>query len=291
MAWLAAQGSTDPQDFETYLHNFPNGMYARQAQQRLEALRHPQVGALPPETQTHQPPPAAPDPIAAQRQRWAMVEASSDPKQFERFLSDYPEGPYTAEALNYLGHFYFNGIGVAKSLPTAASYFQRAAELGSSHGANNLGNMYATGNGVPQDDARAAALYRRGVELGHPDAMTNLGGMLAAGRAGKRDDAQAVELFRRANNANGFLLLAIMTDDGRGTPRDPNESARLYLESLRLGQATSRDRLITQRGKPITADTRRAIQRKLTEQGLYKGPIDGAFGSAVLQGLEKAAGR
>ena len=61
MAWLAAQGSTNALDFETYLQNFPNGMYARQAHEKLESLRRSPVAALPPEPQK----PTQPVPSAA----------------------------------------------------------------------------------------------------------------------------------------------------------------------------------------------------------------------------------
>jgi hypothetical protein len=222
-----------------------------------------------------------------QRTRWAKIAGAQDPKEFARFLQDYPDSPFAAEAANNLGALLSNGSGVAPDLAAAAQLFQFAADRGNSHAANNLGNMYATGAGVAKDDARAAALYRRGADLGHPDAMTNLGIMLAGGRGVARDDVEAAALYRRAGNANGMMLLAGMFDAGRGVGRDPGEAARLYLESLRLGQPISRQILIGQRAKSLTVETRRAIQRRLSEAGTYTGAIDGVFGPAVLSALER----
>jgi hypothetical protein len=285
-AWLATQGSEDPQDFETYLRDFPNGTYVRKAQMRLDALRRPPVAALSPDTQTRAPAPVTQDLKADQSSRWATVSISTNIRDFELFLQDYPNGPYAAEAANNIGVRHFNGTGTPRNLVSAAHFFQRGVDLGNSHAANNLGNMYATGNGVPHDDARAAELYRRGAELGHPDAMTNFGIMLATGRGGVRNEAQAVALYRQAGNANGLMLLAGMVDGGRGTARNPDESANLYLECQRVGQPTCRTILIEQRGKQISLETRRRIQQKLAEKGLYKGPTDGVFGAPVVRALE-----
>ncbi len=292
MAWLAAQGSGDPLDVETYLQNFPSGMYVRQAQQKLQAMRSPQT----PQSSTAVPPPQSvnppvSDPLAVQRERWTAAASSSDPRLFEKFLQDYPDGALAAEAANNLGVLYDNGTGVPRDQALAIRWFQRGADLGSSHAANNLGNKYATGNGVTRDDVRAAALYRRGAELGHPDAMTNLGIMLASGRGGVRDEAQAVEWYRRSQIPNGVMLLAGMVDGGRGVKRDPEEAAELYLECTRVGQPTCRAILVDQRGKQVSIETRRIIQRKLKEKGFYTGAIDGNFGPAVTKALEKLAGR
>ena len=252
---------------------------------------------LPPNTPVATPPPqstpeaAAPtppavDPLVEQQTRWAKIAAANDPSELARFLQDYRNGPFAADAANNLGALLINGTGAARDPAAAARLFQFAADLGNAHAANNLGNMYASGNGAPKDDVQAAALYRRGAELGHPDAMTNLGLMLAGGRGVARDDVQAAALYRRAGNANGMMLLGGMIDAGRGVARDPTEAARLYLESLRLGQPTSREILIAQRGKSLTAETRRAIQRKLIETGAYAGAIDGVFGPGVVHALE-----
>ncbi|MBI5318000.1 caspase family protein [Bradyrhizobium sp.] len=204
----------------------------------------PPAAAVAPETRT----PAAG--LDVQASRWAAAAGSNSAWEWQRFLDDFPQGPYTADA------------------------------------ANNLGNLYATGNGVPRDDVRAASLYRRGAELGHPDAMTNYGIMLAGARGVPRDDAQAAALFRRAGNANGMQLLALLVDAGRGTARDPNEAADLFLECFRQKQLACRHILIDQRGKQVSLETRRLLQQKLAEKRIYQGPIDGAFSTAMIRALE-----
>lgn len=67
-AWLATQGSTDPRDFETYLQAFPQGLYVRQARERLDALQkgvtasRPPAAPIPPDGARA---PATPPPVAA----------------------------------------------------------------------------------------------------------------------------------------------------------------------------------------------------------------------------------
>jgi hypothetical protein len=211
------------------------------------AIAPPPAAAVPSETR-------APTPTQDQeRTRWAAVLRSNNARDWQRFLDDFPQGPYTAAA------------------------------------ANNLGNLYATGSGVARDDAQAAALYRRGAELGEPDAMTNYGIMLMNARGVARDDEQAVSLYRRAGNANGMQLLALMVDAGRGTPRDPSEAADLYLECFRLKQAACRAILIDQRGAQVSLETRRLLQQRLAAKGVYRGPADGNFSAATLRALENFA--
>ena len=63
--WQSIQTSDDPADFEAYLTQFPNGIYAALARNRLVRLKASQQAALPPTTKTP-PPPAAAEPVPKQ---------------------------------------------------------------------------------------------------------------------------------------------------------------------------------------------------------------------------------
>lgn len=57
----------------------------------------------------------------------------------------------------------------------AASWYEKAANLGSAEAANNLGLLLWSGDGVPADPARAVALWNTAAAGGNPEAMCSLG--------------------------------------------------------------------------------------------------------------------
>lgn len=77
-AWLATQGSSDPRDFETYLKTFPQGLYARQARERLAALR-PAAQTAAPSTSLAAPAPSPPAPAAPETPPVAAPAAAAEP--------------------------------------------------------------------------------------------------------------------------------------------------------------------------------------------------------------------
>ncbi len=71
-----------------------------------------------------------------------------------------------AECLFLLGAFYAEGDIFPPDYALAASYYQRAVDLGMREAYGNLADLYRYGRGVPQDVARARALTVKGAELG-----------------------------------------------------------------------------------------------------------------------------
>jgi len=69
-----------------------------------------------------------------------------------------------AEAQDYLGYMYQNGLGVRQDYAEAAKWFRKSAEQGYALGQNNLGTMYQNGFGVPKDFAEALKWYRKAAE-------------------------------------------------------------------------------------------------------------------------------
>jgi len=86
----------------------------------------------------------------------------------------------------------------AKNEPEAASWFQKAADAGSSIGMLNLGSMYSEGAGVPQSDAQAAHWFRKAADAGSPAGMYDLGLIYEEGTGVPRDLAKAKELYQKA---------------------------------------------------------------------------------------------
>ncbi|NRB40303.1 MAG: caspase family protein [Pseudomonadales bacterium] len=65
-----------------------------------------------------------------------------------------------ADAQNYVGQIYEQGLGLAPDYEVAALWYGRAAEQNLSKSQINLGNLYEKGLGVKQDSAKALNLYR-----------------------------------------------------------------------------------------------------------------------------------
>ncbi|MDA7526857.1 sel1 repeat family protein [Akkermansiaceae bacterium] len=64
-----------------------------------------------------------------------------------------------AEAQNYMGFYYFNGIGVLVDYDEGLKWYRKAAEQGDAVAQFNCGVVYFQGDGVPQYDAKAYMFF------------------------------------------------------------------------------------------------------------------------------------
>jgi TPR repeat protein len=115
----------------------------------------------------------------------------------------------------------------------------------------NLGVLYQRGNGVEKNEAEAAALYRRAADMNQPAGMHNLAALL---------------------------------DAGRGVQRDSERAAELVMKALRSGHEFSYQQMM-QNGAGYTREFRMSLQRRLKDEGVYTGPIDGDFGQTTQAAL------
>lgn len=172
-----------------------------------------------------------------------------------------------AQAADYVGYMYQNGLGVNTDLKEAIKWykraaadstyveglesigyiyadsdnkdwynpkeafqlFTRAAAKNSAASQNMLGVMYHTGEGIPQDDSIAVTYYRLAAEQGYTRAQYNLGSMYMNGNGVKRDDSEAMEWFEKAAEKGH---LSSQNDLGvlymRGTGRPKNPEKAFY---------------------------------------------------------------
>jgi TPR repeat protein len=84
-------------------------------------------------------------------------------------------------AMSNIAKMYYFGVGVARSYPEAANWFQLAALRGSAMALNSLSLMYDAGIGVSQDRTVALSLVKKAAQLGYGPAMANLGAMYEQG--------------------------------------------------------------------------------------------------------------
>lgn len=78
------------------------------------------------------------------------------------------------DAIYYLGHMHWNGIGLPRNEKKAASFYQRASFLGSLRAKCVLAFMYAHGHGVEVDAKLSAQLYEEAASGGHLGAQFGL---------------------------------------------------------------------------------------------------------------------
>lgn len=110
---------------------------------------------------------------------------------------------------------------------------QRSCDLGSGAGCTHLAFLYATGSGalVQKDDRRATPLYVRGCELGDALGCYNAGLMSDEGRGTPRDISRAAARYEEAcemGSATACTNLGFLYENGRGVKKDPARAVALY---------------------------------------------------------------
>ena len=259
-AWLAAQGSSDPQDYEVYLQQHPNGLYARQARQRIEALLHPKGT----------PPPAPARPAVP------------------------PDDETNAAALFQLGKNFENGRGVVQDFAQANTLFRKAANAGSSDAAVELGYNIETGRGAPKDLAEAVRLYRKAADAGNAIGMANLGTMYEYGRGIQQDLTEAVRLHRKAADAGNAVAMRKLADEyanGRGVPADFAQANIWYRKAADAGNTLAMRNLgqNLDKGRGTEQDLPQANEwyRKAAEAGDAQAMVDLGYNIEAGRGATK----
>ena len=132
-----------------------------------------------------------------------------------------------------LGWAYETGIGEPQDFAQAASWYRKAADLGSGEGECSLGFLYDQGRGVPQDTSRATDLYLRAATLGSPDAQYFASGAYLRGTGVRQDFTQS--LF--------WADVALLGKQVRSSPEDAariRDSAASHLNGLVVLQTEER---------------------------------------------------
>lgn len=97
-----------------------------------------------------------------------------------------------ADAMNYVGEIYEQGLGVEPDYQLAAEWFRKAAEKGHSGAMINLGSLYEGGRGVTQDMTLAMNWYRKASGL----SGGNLEFVTEEEKAQRRAQAEETERLR-----------------------------------------------------------------------------------------------
>lgn len=129
-----------------------------------------------------------------------------------------------------IGARFTEGRGVPVDLKTAASWYQRAADLGHAPSQYRVANFYEKGSGLERDLDAAKKWYQMAAEQGNASAMHNLAVLYATAGA-VPDFGNAAEWFGRAADVgvrDSQVNLAILYARGDGVTRDLEKSYKWF---------------------------------------------------------------
>ncbi|MBB4176024.1 caspase family protein [Sulfitobacter noctilucicola] len=189
-------------------------------------------------------------------------------------------------AMVSLGLMTESGRGVPASQTEALRLYQRAADLGSADAKINLAVAMFEGAGLEKNDEKAVQLLKEAADLGSALATYNLGVLTSDGTTGKPEEA--LDYFKRAITAGetrAYLASAILLDEGRIAPRDPDAAANMLLRGA-AEDAGQSIRQMTEATSDWSRDTISAVQERLKAAGYYTSVVDGRSGPNFAAALD-----
>lgn len=171
-------------------------------------------------------------------------------------------------------------------LTEALRLYQRAANLGSADAKINLAVALFNGAGVQQDAGQAVQLLQEAADLGSAIATFNLGVLARDGNAGSPEEA--LDYFKRAIKAGeprAYVASAIVLDEGRIAPRNPDAAANMLLRGAAEDSGESIAQM-TQNTSDWSRETIAAVQERLRAAGFYTSTIDGRSGPNFIAALD-----
>lgn len=162
-------------------------------------------------------------------------------------------------AMALLGYMYCLGLGVARSLDIAYSYFVSSAALNDALGHNGLGYIHFHGTGVQQQDVKLAFRhFNESAHGGSADGMFNLASLYLTGSGADQSFQKAALWYTQAldrGHTPAAYTLAIMHLNGVGTMRN----CKIAVELLKR---------VCERGSWVSLKLREAYERQETHPEL-----------------------
>ncbi|MGO9769242.1 MAG: caspase family protein [Roseiarcus sp.] len=319
LLWSVARGGRESRLVELYLARYPSGLHVAEAKDLLASLREAQSAASDPgvvceRLATHPDDATASMPgvdLADLSQNAAAaigvcgeaVERHPDIPHYVALLArataaagrlEEAYGLYKkaadagdARAMYSLGLMLETGDHAPKDVKAAYALYDKAAQRGLADGAINLAVALAQGIGIEKSLPRAYALLQQASEAGSARATYDLAEFAEHGYGGKKSDA--LDLYLRAASfgyPKGYHTAAAVLDEGRGVAKNPSGAAD---ELLRAVAADSGESIAELTGKTQawTAETIKAVQKRLEAAGYYSGPIDGRSGPELAPALKQ----
>ncbi|MEO6014714.1 MAG: tetratricopeptide repeat protein [Devosia sp.] len=194
------------------------------------------------------------------------------------------------EAMRQLGTLYEKGTGVARDYAKAEEWYLKAANKGHVETMVDLGIFYGYAEGKTPEYDKSKLWFERAMEAGNLDAPHNLALLYENGRGVPKDLLKASELYRKAierGNSKSMHNLALLLFDAKPPLKDSAESAFWFYQSILHGEKFSFD-AITEDPASWDADFNESLQKLLSKDKFYTGPINGELDTATIDGLKKA---
>jgi TPR repeat protein len=195
-------------------------------------------------------------------------------------------------AANNLAVIYSGGIYARIDYTRGCYYARKLGGDGLANGLTVKGDCFARGLGGTQVDmAQAADAYEAAFNKGSARAEATLGYFYENGLGGRAKSSEtALKYYRDAadkGDALGLHNLGFAYNSGLlGLQRDGAEAARLIFRALEAKYDVSVQSL-TARPDLWSSDFWQNLQRRLAEQGLYSGAVDGRANPATLDAVRR----
>ena len=179
-----------------------------------------------------------------------------------------------ADAQNYLGLCYDDGLGVNEDDVEAVKWYRKAAEQGLRSAQNNLGNRYYNGEGVEQNYTEAVKWYRKAAEQGEKYGQYNLGFCYYHGNGVDKDYTEAVKWCQKAaeqGNSSAQNHLGHCYYNDEGVDKNYTEAVKWFRKAAEQGHKYAQYNLglCYQHGNGVTKNLTEAKKwyQKAADQG------------------------
>ncbi len=173
----------------------------------------------------------------------SLAMASTPAKPDEKKALDHLKagGVTGAKALETIGTFFENGVGVTPNYTTAFNWYKKAAEEGLPEALFRLGTCYETGFGTKTNPQEAIAAFEKASDLKMGAASYKLAAIYLGGVLTPPDSQKAVT-YLEAALANGHSVAAnelgvIYLQGMLGQPLDTDKAMEMFIKSAELGNA------------------------------------------------------
>ena len=143
------------------------------------------------------------------------------------------------EAIFRLGTCYETGLGTKANPQEAIKNFQKAADLKMAPAAYKLAAVYLAGHLTPVDHKKAIDYMNMAVNNGHAPAANELGVVYLQGMLGQQVDTdKALDMFIKSadlGNPEAMKNIAVMFKNGMGRKPDPTKALKWYLIAQKAG--------------------------------------------------------
>jgi hypothetical protein len=151
-----------------------------------------------------------------------VLESDALYKNYEKMFNDLLPCAEEGEllALNYVGLFYLDGLGVEKDEIKGFENIEKAAENGNAIAQNNLGSLYREGKGCMLNMEKAVYWYEQAADQNNARAAYSLGYMYLKGFGVPQNYATAVSWFEKSDYEMAKHWLGVCYYLGYGVSQD-----------------------------------------------------------------------